>query len=99
MRIQVVSLLLSVTFSGCGSTIHGPPTRTISTKTHIELSPGTDGGPLCRKEIRESRMSDAQGRRWTQTEVVSVTPIPEWDRAEAELLEKLKDQTALARIE
>jgi hypothetical protein len=80
-------LLLSIGLVGCGSPVHGPATRVVATKT--DRSVGPYGDPeMVKTTTTVSRLSDAQGREWTET-AVKVEDVPGGlPQIEAELFEE-----------
>jgi hypothetical protein len=72
--------------AGCGAIAHGPATRAVSTMTEAR-NVMTSVDEVDRQTVRESRLSDADGHEWTQTEVVSTERVP-LKQIEAELFEE-----------
>lgn len=80
--------------SGCGATGHGPAARVVSTTTHMQNTVagdvqklGTGGGMVDRETVQESRLSDAEGREWTETKIVKTERVS-MSQIEAELYEE-----------
>jgi hypothetical protein len=72
--------------AGCSTTPHGPAARIKSTKTDVR-NVMASADEVDRQTVQESQLSDADGREWTQTNVVSSERVP-LERIEAELFEE-----------
>jgi hypothetical protein len=81
-----VPLCVAMLLAGCSATNHGPATRVVSAKTTVR-NVMTSAEEVDRQTVQESRLSDANGREWTQTDVVSSERIP-LSQIEAELFQE-----------
>src|SRR5437868_1582613 len=72
---HIGALVLICALHGCSTVKHGPALRTLSVQQREEL--GLMGeGEVDPRTVRETQVSDAEGREWTESEVVSVERVP-----------------------
>lgn len=73
--IHVGAVVLVCALHGCSTVKHGPALKTLSVQQREEL--GLMGeGEVDRRTVRDTRLSDADGREWTESEQVSVERVP-----------------------
>lgn len=87
-------LCVFLLLAGCGAMRHGPATHVVSKTTHVDntmVSPVRDittgTAEIDRQTVQEVRLRDAEGREWTETNVVNTERVP-LARIEAELFEE-----------
>ena len=89
--LRFTLLLLSPAVAACGTTTHGPATRTVAETVQTRYVMGNE---LHREQVKESHLSDAEGREWTESQVVSTEPVPGGVKGlEAELFETARDKS------
>ena len=87
-------LFTALVFTGCGALRHGPATHAVSKTTRVENAMASPVGDIAtgtaeieRRTVDEVRLSDDEGREWTETRVVSTEQMT-LEQIEAELFEQ-----------
>lgn len=87
------AVVVLIGLHGCGSPSHGPATRVLIANSYYRYtSMGVD--LVDRETVRESLLSDAQGREWTESSVVNSESMT-MSQVEATLFEEALQKTAL----
>ena len=81
-------LCTALLLTGCSTPVHGPPKRVVSTQTEQQIV-SSGQGDFVRRTVQEARLSDAEGREWTETNVINSERVP-LAQIDAELFEEAR---------